>query len=297
MTVEHGITFADRSGRELQLDLYRPPVVAPSTRTAVVQLHGGGFRVGSPEMMEPRARALSALGFVCVAPEYRFVTDAPWPAQLHDVRSAVRWVREHAGELGVDPLRVVVQGNSAGGHLALMAAGTGGDDRWDPPDADTVVSAEVAAVVATYAPVELFDVSERFPAGVDVDLADLAGLARPDGASPAAVLLGGGGTAADAAAASPITHLSARFPPTLVIHGTADTTVSPESSRRLHRALLEHGVTTELVEYADQVHEFDAGPVFAEVVAQHIAGFLRRIVVDPELFGVEQAEHNPFATG
>ena len=245
-------------------------------------------------MMEPRASSLSGLGFVCVAPEYRFVTEAPWPAQLHDVKAAIRWVRRHADELGVDPGRIVVQGNSAGGHLSLMVAGTCDDPAWDAPDADTSVSCSVAAAVAMYAPVVFFEVADRFPAGVEVDRSDLAGLARPDGSNPAAILLGGGADADAAAAASPINHVSPAFPPTLFVHGLADTTVYPEGSRRMHSALLDQGVVTDLALYSDQIHEFEAGPQFAELVAQVIAGFLRRVVAEPDRFGEEQAAFNPF---
>ena len=244
-------------------------------------------------MMAPRAEALSALGFVCLAAEYRFVPEAPWPAQLHDVKAAIRWTREHADDLGIDTDRVVVQGNSAGGHLALMAAGTADQPAWDTPDGNDVSTA-VAAAVATYAPVELFDVSDRFPEGVEVELADLAGLARPDGSSPAAILLGGCDDASAAAAASPITYVSPAFPPTLFIHGSADTAVNPNGSHRMHRALLEHGVTADLIQYSDQIHEFDAGPLFAGLVAEVIAGFLRRVIIEPGRFSEEQLEYNPF---
>jgi acetyl esterase/lipase len=281
MTEAKGVVFDTQDGRDLQLDVYRPPDTAPSHRMAVVQFHGGAYRLGSRAMMQPRAEALSALGFVCVAPDYRFVTDAPWPSQLQDAMSAIDWVRHKADDLDVDPTRVVVQGNSSGGHLALMVAAT----------------TDVAAVAATYALVELFETADQFPAGADVGLDDLAGLGRPDGAAPAAMVFGGGATSADAATASPMTHVSATYPPALFIHGTADAIVDPAGSRRMHQALLDVAATSELVEYAHQAHEFDAGPLFADIVAHNIAGFLRRTLIEPEAFRQEQAEHNPFFSG
>src|SRR6476659_9973912 len=72
-------------------------------RTAVLVLHGGGWRMGGPEMLHPRCRALSRRGFTAIAVEYRLLGEAPWPAALDDVRAAVRWARTHAGDLGVEP--------------------------------------------------------------------------------------------------------------------------------------------------------------------------------------------------
>ena len=115
-------------------------------------------------MLARRSAELVGHGFTAVAVEYRLTGEAPWPAQLHDVKRAIRHVRANANALGVDPDRIVLQGHSAGAHLALLAAGTADDPAWDPPGSEygtgagapgDEVSCAVAAVVAFYPPTDL----------------------------------------------------------------------------------------------------------------------------------------------
>ena len=133
--VHHGVEFATVEGfRPLLLDLYLP---APGTASgaAIVYVHGGGWAVGtrrrfgrafvawSPTPLDLLAQA----GFVVATVDYRLSGEAHFPAQLHDVKAAVRWIRGNAGPLGVDSTRVVAWGESAGGHLAMLAGLTGDD--------------------------------------------------------------------------------------------------------------------------------------------------------------------------
>ena len=125
-----GIYMTDRStiqipggGRALAADLFRP-AAASSLRTAVILLHGGAWRFGSRADMVPYASALARLGFTALAAEYRLLGEAAYPAQLDDVRSVIAWAQAHAAELGIDPGKIALEGFSAGGHLALLAAAT-----------------------------------------------------------------------------------------------------------------------------------------------------------------------------
>lgn len=97
MGVQPDIVFG-RGGRELRLDLFTP-LPEKSLRTAVLQLHAGSWRMGDRKMLWSRALKLSELGFTCCTLEYRLVPEAPWPAQLHDVKAAIRWVRA-CGSIG-----------------------------------------------------------------------------------------------------------------------------------------------------------------------------------------------------
>jgi acetyl esterase/lipase len=293
LNIENDVTFGTAGGRDLVLDIYRPPSEM-SRRCAVIQLHGGAFRVGSRAMMAPRAEALSALGYVCLPADYRLLHEAPWPAQLHDVKAAIRWTRANADQLGIEADRIVIQGNSAGGHLALMAAGTNGSPDWEGDNGSPDASSSVSAAMAMYAPIEFYDSSGQVPEGTKIDLAQLKELARPDGVGPAATLLDGGGDAAAAASISPINHVSPSFPPTLLVHGLSDPVVIPDNSRRMNQALRDAGVTSDLILYDGQIHEFDAAPRFATIVAQAAAGFFDRVVVDPDGYEAEQARYNPF---
>ena len=111
--------------RDLLCDIYRP---APerTKHTAIVHLHGGGFRGGSKAGAR-LARPLAGLGYTCVSATYRVMDQAFWPAQIHDAKAAIRWTRAHAGELGVAAEKVVVLGYSAGGRLRCVTAGTQND--------------------------------------------------------------------------------------------------------------------------------------------------------------------------
>lgn len=115
------VKVAHGGGRDLHADIYRPE---QANGAGVLMIHGGGWRMGSKDMLPPQAGALAGHGFTCVAVEYRLTPESPWPAQIHDVKAAMRWFRANAAGLGVDPDKIAVVGNSAGGHLALMLAGT-----------------------------------------------------------------------------------------------------------------------------------------------------------------------------
>ena len=130
-TVLRGISYASPPGfRPLLLDLYLPaPGARPSS--AVVWIHGGAFLTGSrmllPDLLV-RGRLFERVpeaGIALAAIDYRLSGEAPFPAQLHDVKAAIRWLRARSTELGIDPARIGVWGESAGGHLAAMAALTG----------------------------------------------------------------------------------------------------------------------------------------------------------------------------
>lgn len=268
------LVVAGPGGRPLTARVTRPvPGVAPDRRCAVIQIHGGGWALGAPAMLARRSAELANHGFTAVAVEYRLTGEAPWPAQLHDVKRAIRHVRANADSLGIDPARIVLQGHSAGGHLALMAAGTADDPAWDPPatepDPHGEVSSAVAAVVAFYPPADLRS-------------------------GPSAVrLLGEGHDPAVAAAASPITHVGAGFPPTMLLHGLDDATVPPASSQALYDALAAAGVPAELHLYAGQIHEFDAGATMCALTQHEAAVFVERHLLDPQRFDAEQAAENP----
>ena len=120
MTSLETFVYANRNGVDLLVDVYRP---AGKAKAAVLLLHGGAWRRGSRESVAPSARALAGHGFVALAVQYRLLGQSPWPAQIQDVNSAIRWARRNAANLGVDTDKIVVEGLSAGGHLALLAAG------------------------------------------------------------------------------------------------------------------------------------------------------------------------------
>lgn len=265
--IERDVPYCTEEDRELFADIYRPEN-PEKTRTAVLLLHGGGWRFGDRSMMAPFGEELAKHGFVALAPQYRLLDNAPWPAPLDDVRTAVAWARRNANDLGVESARIVLQGFSAGAHLALLAAGR---------PADAAGSDAVNGVVAFFPPIA-FDVGTC-----------------PEGVNEASMLLGEGATAEDAAAISPINYANEEFPPTFLLHGNADDIVPPITSQRMYEKLLQAGVPTEMHLYTGHTHEFAKLPSMLPTVVSEIALFLQRTVVDPGFYEDENRKLNMFA--
>jgi acetyl esterase/lipase len=213
-------------------------------------------------MMHPYAAQLAAHGFLAVCAEYRLVGEAPWPAQLDDVLATIGWLADNAARLGIRADSIALEGFSAGGHLALMAAQH---------------APRVGGVVAFFAPPAMKHTPPRpFP-------------------EPAEMLLGPNADAATQQAASPIHQISARSPPTFLLAGAADPLVTPSDTIGLFNTLRSHGVAAELHIYSGHTHEFSALPSMLAPVQAEVALFLQRNIVDPETYARENQELNIFA--
>jgi acetyl esterase/lipase len=294
MAVSPDIVCGTRGDRSLHVDIYRP-TGSENHATAVLVAHGGAWRGGDRTMMQPRCAALAARGYTAIAVEYRLLDAAPWPAQAQDVTAAARWTREHAAELGIDPARIVLQGHSAGAHLALMAAAAADGGTLDADFESKGPLGPIAAVVAYYPPSQL--VVRQMPA-MDANAlpspALMASIRGEDGTGPVAMLLGPEATDEEAAAVSPISHAE-RLPPTILFHGTKDLLVAPVSSVNLHRRLVDSGVPAELHVIAGAHHEFDMTPSLTELCVRTVDSFLHRHILDPAGFAEEQRTTNPMA--
>ena len=266
-TSHRGVTYAVVRGfRPLLLDVH-VPADAPGPVPCVVWVHGGGWEAGdrrwppSDWPLDLLFGSLVAAGLAVATVDYRLSAEARHPAQVHDVKAAVRFVRDRAHVLGIDPDRLGVAGESAGGHLAAMVAltpghpdleGDVGRDLVDPRTSSAVRAAAILYGVTDFAAMVGED---------EVPPDELLGLpeVRLLGATPEQA-------PALAAAASPVSHASAAAPPVLLISGDADTVVPLDQSVRLRDALLAAGATDvvlEVVPGAD--HCFDgvdpSGPV------------------------------------
>ncbi|MBL7752464.1 MAG: alpha/beta hydrolase, partial [Chitinophagaceae bacterium] len=122
--VEMGRVYDSVNGRVLKLDVFSPAFGKKKKKhPAILIVHGGGWRSGDKSMHHALAHALAKRGYVCITPEYRLSTEALYPAALHDLKTAVRWMRAHARELRIDSFHIAALGHSAGGQLvALMGA-------------------------------------------------------------------------------------------------------------------------------------------------------------------------------
>ena len=250
-----GIPYAGLPGaRPLELDLWLPPDSAESTDRAfpvVVFLHGGGWRLGSRHGAGPAYAGASPnpfefvaqAGIVVASIDYRLSGEAIFPAQLHDAKAAVRWLRARAAEIGVDPERIAAWGESAGGHLALLLGLTGGVAGLEG-SVGVPGSSAVAAVAAWYAPSDFVALP-----------ADLGADPRDPGTREAMLLGAAPATVPERAAqAGPISHVSADAPPTLLLHGRADRAIPAVQSERLHAALVAAGADARLHLYDGADH-------------------------------------------
>ena len=262
--IEKDVVYGDAGNRPLKLDVYRP---AEPNGAAVLLVHGGGWSRGSKDMLGPAATALAEQGFVVLAQEYRLTGEAPFPANIHDVKRAIRWAKENASGLRFDADKLCLEGHSAGAHLVLLAAGTPDDDRLAPPEGLGGVSQDVAAVCAIYPPT-LFHYDG----------------ARPSGALAARVLPGADASGEAAELASPMTHVTASYPPVMLLHGDADKVVPVSASRRFEERVREAGGKVDLHVYAGLPHGFANHPEIRPAMMRMIGGFFRRWAIAPEVF-------------
>lgn len=208
---------------------------AGDRRPAVVFFFGGGWQNGSPTQFAPQARYLAGRGMVAICADYRVESrNRVSPIEcVEDAKAAMAYVRENAGRLGIDPSRIAAGGGSAGGHLAAC---TGVVEGFEPPGAKA--NSRPDAMV-------LFN-----PA---VQLAPLAGQEglRADAVSRIDARTGG-----RSKEISPIHHVGENEPPTLILHGTADTTVPFDTVERFGELMREKGNRCEVVGFKDAKHSF-----------------------------------------
>jgi acetyl esterase/lipase len=267
-----GVPFAALPGaRPLELDLYLPPDGAPAP--VVVFLHGGGWRAGSRHAAGPAYRGadptpferMAQAGIAVASVDYRLSGEAVWPAQLHDAKAAVRWLRSRAGELGVDVDRIAAWGESAGGHLAELL-GLVGDPALEGEVGVTGPSSAVSAVAAWYAPSDV--------AAVATDL----GVDPADPTTREALLLGAAAVEVPerAAQASPVNHVSPAAPPFLLLHGRADQLIPVAQSERLAALLPD----VQLHTYDGADHMWLGAPDAAADAVDRTVAFLRRHLLE-----------------
>ena len=152
LRAEKDIVFGKGGDIDLLLDVYHPPEGVTSKRMAIIHLFGGGFFVGNKNAgyIINDSKALGARGYTNISANYRLQTQGSWPAQIHDVKAAIRWTRANAAKLGVDADKIVVAGYSAGGMLSLMAAGTNDKPEFEGTGGTPGVSSKVNASIGVY---------------------------------------------------------------------------------------------------------------------------------------------------
>jgi acetyl esterase/lipase len=224
-------------------------ITIPSAKPAplIVWVHGGGWIAGSKNIL--RVVNFTRDGYAVAAINYRLSLHAPFPAQIEDCKSAIRFLRAHAREYNIDPERIGVWGESAGGHLVALLGTSGGNVTLagDKPQ-NSEQSDRVQCVVDYFGPTDLLQIPAM--AGPDVKY-DFNG---PN--SLLTRLLGGPMTTKRklATIANPITHISKDDPPFLIVHGTADPIVPIGQSKILVEALKKAGIQAEMISVTGAGH-------------------------------------------
>lgn len=234
--LDRDIVFVTIDGHELKLDIAYPKD-GKKLLPAIVYIHGGGFEGG--EKPTDQTVFFAGNGFVGIAIEYRLSGVAKFPAAIHDCKTAIRWTRSNAKKYGIDPEKIGVIGESAGGYLVAMM-GTSGENTYlegDGPYGE--YSSNVQAVVDLFGPIDFAVMADapggpvaKFlgkPASEDLDLAKKA---------------------------NPITYVDAKDAPTLMIHGEKDDLVPVQQSELLYEALTKAGVQARVVSVINAGHGF-----------------------------------------
>lgn len=237
--------------RDEKLDLYLPSNRDKSTRSpAVLIIHGGGWVNGDKAAGREFniGTTLALHGYVAASVNYWMHGKDRWPTNLHDCKNAVRYLRKHADELQIDPDRIGVIGGSAGGHLALMVAYTNDVTELEPAQPYPGVSDRVGCVVDMYGITDLLTRRKTDEQGTPIG--------EPI-ATSALLTTKATDDRATWELASPVYHINASTPPTLILQGRADTTVDRDQSIELAEKLKAANVEHELILLDGIGHTFD----------------------------------------
>lgn len=229
------IPYAESTNPRQFLDLYLPD--GPGPYPLLIWIHGGGWREGSKEGAGPLARRLLARGIAVASINYRLSTQAKFPAQIQDIRTAIRFLRDNASQYRLDPDRFGAAGSSAGGHLALLAGASGHTVHWDTAgQLRTGTSAALQAVVSLYGPSDFLEMNPAQPPACPIVDRNLPTAAESQ-------LLGCRiyECPERAREASPLTYLTPAAPPFLLLHGAHDCLVPSHQSRLVSESLARLG--------------------------------------------------------
>jgi acetyl esterase/lipase len=296
--LERDVVYAinEQTGWQLQADILRPPADVEPTGLAMIYVHGGAWRLGRRNIDKfPYFRKLAAQGHLVMDIDYTLAPQGTMREMVLDVKRAVSWLKAHAAEYQIDPQRIVLAGQSAGGHLSLLVAYTANHPELHPPELGDDVDSAVRGVISFYGPTDLLDLHDdvetrfgsylenRLPqmtlrllkwrghpmAGLFDGMASVVGAHPADDPEPYALL-------------SPLTYACADCPPTLLVHGDHDFLVNGRGSEDLYRRLSEAGAPVVFLSFPGCDHSFDSvlprlSPA-SQAAAYHIERFLALMV-------------------
>lgn len=235
------IEYAKVGETSLKLDLHRPQGENPPL---IVYVHGGGWRAGSKE--DVPIADLYDKGFAIASVNYRLSTQAVFPAQVHDIKAAIRFLRAKEGLYHINASKIAIIGSSAGGHLAVLVGMSNRNPELEGKVGEHLdQSSDVQVIVSYYGASNLQTIlSQSTQQGLDFRIPALKLLLgdTPD-KKPELTKL-----------ASPVTHLDKKDPPLLLIHGDADPQMPPQQSQELAKAYESLGLPVTLLMLSGSLH-------------------------------------------
>ncbi|HEV7332775.1 MAG TPA: alpha/beta hydrolase fold domain-containing protein [Flavisolibacter sp.] len=264
VTDRRNLVYCQRGDRKLLLDAFFPAARSSKNRPAVLIIHGGGWRSGDRTHHYPLAQRLATKGYVCFTPEYRLSTEALYPAAVHDLKAALRWMHANARMYNIDTAKIAVLGFSAGGELAAFLGATNGNAAFEGEGCNNQQSSDVDAVVDMDGTLSF--VHPESGEGDDSKRISAAtywfGYAKKDAPELWTE-------------ASPLTHVGRHTPPTLFINSSVD---------RMHagrddfmKVLKEHNIYTDVKTFADAPHTFPLYDPWFEPTLKYIDDFLKKV--------------------
>ena len=268
VTARRGLVYARYGEREMLLDLFRPKKKGPP-RPAVILVHGGAWISGHYTMENPFAIALAQRGYVALTVQYRLSNEAKYPAQIHDLKAAVRWLRANAAQLGVDKKRVAAAGASAGGHLVALLGATNGLKNFEGEGGNPNANSTVQAVVDIDGTATFIDPGNiakeiKGPYDTNTRLTGYTYAQNPDIWREA----------------SPITHVQAQSAPTLFLNSSS---YRPFQQREeMSEKLQKLGIASEIVVIPDTPHPFWLFQPWFTPTLNHLEQFLQKTMPEGE---------------
>ncbi|PXY46426.1 alpha/beta hydrolase [Flavobacterium hydrophilum] len=260
---KNDIVYCSYGKRKMKLDAFFSKN-EKKTQTAIIIIHGGGWRSGSRQQHHQMAQKLASLGYVCFTPEYRLSTEALFPAAVYDVKAAIRWVRENAKQYNVNPNQIVSLGFSAGGELAAFMGTTGNMPLFEGVVTNSSSKSQVNAVVDIDGTLAFIhpessegDDSKKKSAGTywfGYSMKENPKLWE---------------------AAAPLSYVNASTPPTLFINSSV---ARMHAGRDDYRKVLDaNGIYSEVHEFENSPHAFCLFNPWFEPTIQYIDAFLTKV--------------------
>jgi acetyl esterase/lipase len=265
MEALHNLSYVPKSADSAHmLDLYFPSKEARADKPLclIVWIHGGGWKSGSKDLKP--FLPLVQNGFAVASINYRLAPETQFPGQIYDCKAAIRWLRAHAREYGIDPGKIGVWGSSAGGHLVALLGTTNGVKSLEGDHGNLQYSSDVQAVCDWFGPSDLpvlIEQSQVFRIAPDPILRRLV------------TSFLGEENLEKAKAASPITYVTSKAPPFLIFHGDKDSLVPCEQSEELQAALKKAGVKATLQVIKGAGHD---GPAFSPFIGTTMTAFFKK---------------------